>query len=105
LQLEVELTAEAFSQRQSPGLVDAAAERCVQHQLHAARLVEEALEHERLLRWKGAKLRARVGHVSDGLGGGVGAGAGLGLEPGGNGRQSRGSLWRQTFRFVWVRHT
>ena len=36
LQLEVELTAEALPQRQCPGLVDAAAERRVQHQLHAA---------------------------------------------------------------------
>ena len=50
LQLEVELPAEALAQRQAPGLVDAAAERRVQHQLHAARLVEEPLEHERLLR-------------------------------------------------------
>src|SRR6185436_11639230 len=50
LQLEIELPAEALAQRERPRLVDAAAERRVQHELHAARLVEEALEDERLLR-------------------------------------------------------
>ena len=44
LQLEVELAAEALAQRQPPGAVDAAAQRRVDHELHAARLVEEALE-------------------------------------------------------------
>ena len=60
LQLEVELTAEALAQRERPRLVDAAAERRVQHQLHAARFVEEALEHERLLRRDDAERRAPV---------------------------------------------
>ena len=46
LQLEVELAAEALAQRQAPGAVDARAEGRVHHELHAARLVEEALEHE-----------------------------------------------------------
>src|SRR6476660_3907848 len=50
LQLEIELTAEAFPQRERPRLVDAAAERRVQHELHAAGFVEETLEDERLLR-------------------------------------------------------
>ena len=49
LQLEVELAAEALAQRQSPGAVDAAAERRMDHQLHAAGFVEEALEHDRVL--------------------------------------------------------
>ena len=44
LQLEVELPAEPLAQRQRPRPVDAAAERRVQDELHAARLVEEALE-------------------------------------------------------------
>src|SRR5207245_10104152 len=39
----------------SPGAVDAAAERRVQHQLHAARFVEEALEHQRLRGRNGAE--------------------------------------------------
>ena len=50
LQLEVELPAESLAQREAPRLVDAAAERRVQHELHAAGLVEEPLEDERLLR-------------------------------------------------------
>ena len=45
LQLEVERAAEALAQRQAPGAVDAAAEGRVDDELHAARLVEEALEH------------------------------------------------------------
>src|SRR6266567_4408673 len=40
LQLEIELTAEALAQRESPRLVHAAAERRVQHELHPAGLVE-----------------------------------------------------------------
>ena len=63
LQLEVELPAEPLAQRQAPRLVDAAAERRVQHQLHAARLVEEPLEHERLLRRDGAERAPAFGEV------------------------------------------
>ena len=63
LQLEVELPAEALAQRQRPGAVHAAAERRVQHQLHAARLVEEPLEDERLLRRQRAEHAPRVGQV------------------------------------------
>src|SRR2546429_3277614 len=43
LQLEVEALAEFLAQRQAPRAVNAAAEGRVQHELHAARLVEEAL--------------------------------------------------------------
>ena len=63
LQLEVELPAEALAQGQPPGLVDAAAERRVQHQLHAAGFVEEPLEHERLLRRDDAERAAALGEV------------------------------------------
>src|SRR5262245_64222182 len=49
LQLEIELTAEALSKRERPGLVDTAAERRMKNELHAAGFVEETLEHERLL--------------------------------------------------------
>src|SRR5207247_9875378 len=48
LQLEVEALAEFLPEREAPGLVDAAAQGRVQHELHAARLVEEALQYERL---------------------------------------------------------
>ena len=81
LQLEVELTAEALAQRQAPRLVDAAAERRVQHQLHAAGLVEEPLEHERVLRRDDAERAAPVGQVGDGLFGRVRAEAGLVDQP------------------------
>ena len=58
LQLEIELAAEPLAQRQRPGAVDAAAERRVQHQLHAARIVEEALEDDGVLGRQRAKDRA-----------------------------------------------
>ena len=48
LQFEVELAAEPFAQGKPPGLVDPAAEGSVQHQLHAAGFIEEALEDQRL---------------------------------------------------------
>ena len=63
LQLEVELAAEPLAQRQPPRLVDAAAERRVQDELHAARLVEEALEDERVLRRNHAERAAAIGEV------------------------------------------
>ena len=53
LQLEIELAAEALAQRQAPGAIDAAAERRVDDELHAARFVEEALEHDRAQRSAG----------------------------------------------------
>src|SRR5687768_12835359 len=48
LQLEVEALAELLAQREAPRPVDAAAERRVQHELHPAGLVEEALERHRV---------------------------------------------------------
>ena len=50
LQLEIELAAKALAQRQAPGAVDAAAIGRMDDELHAADLVEKALEHDRLLR-------------------------------------------------------
>src|SRR5207253_5689733 len=44
LQLEVETLAELLPERQPPRLVDAAAERRVEDELHAARFVEEAFQ-------------------------------------------------------------
>ena len=67
LQLEVELTAEAFAQRQPPRLVDPASERRVDDELHAARLIEEALGHERQLRGDDAKSDARRVEVLEDL--------------------------------------
>src|SRR5262245_17317785 len=50
LQLEIELPAEPLAQRQRPCPVDAASERRMEHELHAAGLVEEAFQDQRLLR-------------------------------------------------------
>ena len=57
LQLEVEGPAEALAQRQSPGAIDARAERRVDHELHAAAFVEEALRHDA----RGRRHRAQRG--------------------------------------------
>src|SRR5690606_36200037 len=45
-QFEVEGAAEALAQRQAPGAIDAAAEWRMDHQLHAAGLVEETFEND-----------------------------------------------------------
>ena len=58
LELEVEGAAEALAQREAPGAVDAAAEGRVEDELHAARLVEEALGDDRVLRGHRAERRA-----------------------------------------------
>jgi hypothetical protein len=81
LELEVELTAEPLAQRQAPRLVDAAAERRVQHELHAARLVEEAFEDQRLLRGNDAEHAPAVGQVGRDLFGGAGRQAGFSNQP------------------------
>src|ERR1700683_3376285 len=72
LQLEIERTAEAFAQRQAPGFVDAAAEGCMNHQLHSAALVEKALGDNRSLRRKCAQHGAAFDDILCGL---LGAGA------------------------------
>ena len=51
LQLEVEGAAEFLAQAQAEGAVHARAERRVDDELHAAGLVEEALEHQRVAAW------------------------------------------------------
>src|SRR6516225_7706560 len=55
LELEIELAAKALAEREPPGAVDAAAIGRVDHKLHAARLIKEALEDERLERRQRAK--------------------------------------------------
>ncbi len=67
LQLEVEGAAEALAEREPEGAVLAGAERGVEHELHAARLVEEALGDERLLGGQGGEHGARRGEVVDRL--------------------------------------
>ncbi|MCY1273399.1 hypothetical protein D9M70_220080 [compost metagenome] len=67
LQLEVEVAAEALAQRQAPGAVDAAAEGRMDHQLHAAGFVEEALQHQLRLARQHAQRRPCAGQVFDHL--------------------------------------
>src|SRR5580765_6075345 len=67
LQLEVELAAESLTEREAPCLVDAASERRVQDELHAARFVEESLQDDRVLRRQHAKRGEAVREVCDGL--------------------------------------
>ncbi len=63
LQLHVEAPAEALAQGEAEGAVDAATEGRVQDQVHPARLVEEALEDERLARGHRAEGRHHARHV------------------------------------------
>ena len=49
LQFEIERAAELLAQRQAPGFVDARAEGRVNHELHAAAFVEEALGDNQFL--------------------------------------------------------
>src|SRR5208283_5887170 len=67
LQLKIELAAIALTQRQAPGAVDAAAKRRMDDELHAAGLVEEALQHHRILRRHAAERRNGGGEILDKL--------------------------------------
>ena len=85
LQFEVEAAAEPLAQGETPGPIDSRSQRRVDHQLHAAGFVEEALEHDlpagRHQAQRG-QLRADVGH---GLLGRPGAGTALAGQPAGQG--------------------
>src|SRR5258708_19927108 len=50
LQFEIEAAAETLAQRQSPGLIDTAAKRCVDDQLHPAALAKKSFGDNRRLR-------------------------------------------------------
>src|SRR5208337_2583161 len=63
LKLEIEFAAEALAQGQAPGAVDAAAKRRVYDKLHAARLVEEALEDDDVLCGQTAQSRKGGGKI------------------------------------------
>ena len=67
LKLEIELAAEALAEREPPGAVDAAAIGRMDHELHAARLVEEALEDERLARRQSAERAVGRAEIIDDL--------------------------------------
>ena len=67
LQLEIELTAESLTERESPRTVDPAAERCMKDELHPTGFVEEALEDQRVLGRDDAQRASAFGHVADHL--------------------------------------
>src|ERR1700733_4322324 len=67
LQLEIEGTAKPLPQRESPRLVDAAAERGVNYQLHSAALVEETLGDDCFLRRDRSEHRPAGNDILDGL--------------------------------------
>ena len=50
LQLEVERSTKSFAQRQPPSPIQPDAERRMDDQLHSARLIKKALQHEFVLR-------------------------------------------------------
>src|SRR5712692_2212601 len=51
LQFEIEPDTKTLAQRQSPGLIDAAAKRSVDHKLHPPAFIEKAFRDHRALRW------------------------------------------------------
>ena len=67
LQFEIELAAKTFAQRQSPGAIQPAAKRRMQHQLHAAAVVKESFEHEIVLRRHHAQHNLRAGKIFNNL--------------------------------------
>ena len=81
LQLEIELPAKALAEREAPRFVDPAAERRMEDELHAAGLVEKALEHERLLRGDGSEHATAFGEVGQELRSSLRGQTGLGDQP------------------------
>jgi hypothetical protein len=67
LQFEVEGTAKAFAQREAPGAIETAAKWRVNHELGAARFVEEALHDQRVLRRERAQGGAGARQIVDDL--------------------------------------
>ena len=64
---KLNLTAEPLAEREAPGPVDAAAVGGVDHELHAACLVEEALEDQRIAGGQRAERAMRRGEIVDDL--------------------------------------
>src|SRR5262249_3643256 len=63
LQFKIECPAEALSQRESPGTVDACAERCMHHELHSATFIEETFGHDSAVAGQRAKSSSSCTHV------------------------------------------
>ena len=82
LELEVERPAELLAQREAPRSIDPAAERCVQHELHAPGFVEEALRDQQILAGQGAECGSACGEIGHELLRGAHDHAGLDDHPG-----------------------
>ena len=81
LQLEIEAPADALAHRQAERAVHAPAEGRVDHQLHAAGVVEEALQHDALARRQVTQRLARRRQIAHQLLGAAGVEAGLVDQP------------------------
>src|SRR5438270_8928780 len=69
LQFEVERTAKALAQSESPRAIDANPERGMDHQLHAAGFIKEPLHHQRVLRWNDPERSVNGAEIVCDLGG------------------------------------
>src|SRR5437879_13543220 len=67
LQLKIERAAETLTQCETPGFVDATAERCVDHKLHAAAFIKEAFGDDRRLSGDRSQDRTASEYVFDHL--------------------------------------
>ena len=76
LQFEIKRAAETLAQRESPSLVDAAAKRRVNHELHSATFIEKAFGDNGFLRRDRAQHGSTLDHVFHGNAEKI-----LGLEP------------------------
>ena len=81
LELEVEGTADLLAQRHAPGPIDGRPEGRVDHQLHAARLVEEPLGYDAALGGRRSQYAHPLGDVGRRLLGGIPRDAGGVREP------------------------
>ena len=63
LKLEVELAAEAFPKGEAPGAIDAASVGRMDHELHAARLIEKSFQNDGFESGQGRQRGARCRQV------------------------------------------
>src|SRR5271169_6784784 len=92
LELKIEGAAETLAKGEPPGFVDAAAERSMDDELHAAAFVEETLGDDRALRRNGSQQRAASHDVFNSLFGARIIEAALEFEPVHRGSNTGGSL-------------
>ena len=94
LELKIEAAAETLAQGQSPGFIDARAERRMDDQLHASAFIEKAFGNDGALGWDIAENGAALKNVLNGLGGSRFIEATF-LDQPGNGFCDPRILWRE----------